>query len=113
MQGKGNGTWGPIGRDPSGGARCQGRRTRDSLQEVRPREGEIMALVVEGKTDKEIGNALGIAEETVGWYLKRLYAAYALHNRAQLTHLYLTQFAQQAALGAPPPHTSPTPNGPH
>ncbi len=55
------------------------------------REVQVISLVAEGKTDKEVAQSLGISEETVGWYLKRAYRECQVHSRAQLTRWFLTQ----------------------
>ena len=51
------------------------RERRRSLEYVEPlsdREAEVLRLVAEGHTDRQIARAMAIAEDTVGDYLKRI-----------------------------------------
>ena len=47
------------------------------------RQVEVLALIAEGKTDKEIARVLHVSPATVRTYLRRLYAALGVHSRAQ------------------------------
>ena len=49
-----------------------------------PRERDIAALLIEGKTGKEIGNILGISFRTVDIYKTRLLRKYAVTNSPDL-----------------------------
>lgn len=49
--------------------------------ELTPREKEILLLVKEGKSNKEIGAALFVSDRTVKWHLARIYAKLEVHNR--------------------------------
>lgn len=49
-----------------------------------PRERQVVALVLRGKSNKEIARKLGISAHTVGAHLKRVYARVNAHNRSQL-----------------------------
>ena len=40
-------------------------KTQERLASLTPREREVLSLVVDGSTNKEIGNALGAAEKTI------------------------------------------------
>lgn len=49
-----------------------------------PREVEVLYLVADGLTDKEIGGRLGIAISTVRTHLRRMYLRYGISSRANL-----------------------------
>jgi DNA-binding NarL/FixJ family response regulator len=48
-----------------------------------PREIQVLELVVQGLTNKEIANALSIAEDTVKIHLRNILEKLHLHNRIQ------------------------------
>jgi DNA-binding NarL/FixJ family response regulator len=48
-----------------------------------PRECEVLTLVVQGQTNAEIGNELGIAINTVKNHLRSIYAKLHVRNRTQ------------------------------
>lgn len=50
----------------------QNEETSDVLQKLSPREREILQLVVEGKTSREIGHILSISSKTVDTYRSHL-----------------------------------------
>ncbi len=52
--------------------------------ELSPRETEVLRQVAFGLTNKEVGERLGISEETVKTHVARLLAKLAMQNRAQL-----------------------------
>lgn len=54
------------------------------LDRLSPREGEIAALVCQGKQNKEIAYLVGLAEHTVENHLRRIYAKLSIHNRSAL-----------------------------
>jgi len=49
-----------------------------------PREGEVLLLVLEGLTSKEIGARLGISDSTVRTYLARMMIRLDARGQAQL-----------------------------
>lgn len=53
------------------------------LGTLSPRETHILQLLAEGKSNKEIARALGIAPETVKSHLKKVYSKLDVGNRAQ------------------------------
>ncbi len=71
----------------------------ETIEELRPAEGsaspesihltkrekEIARLLMEGKTTQEIAWALGVGDQTILWYRKRLYAKLNVHSAAQFT----------------------------
>ena len=48
-----------------------------------PRQVEILALVGQGYSDKEIARTLGISRHTVRTHLERLFYTHGWNNRAQ------------------------------
>lgn len=53
---------------------------RDTLTD---REQEVLGLVTEGKTNREIAEALFIAESTVNFHMKNILSKLHLRNRAE------------------------------
>ena len=53
--------------------------------EITPREREILTLVAAGKANKEIGAALGIAEDTVKRHVSSILDKLRVNDRAQAT----------------------------
>ena len=52
-----------------------GSRDADPLDEaLTEREQDILRLIAAGRSNGEIAHALSLAQETVKWYNKRLYA---------------------------------------
>lgn len=58
--------------------------------DVTPREGEIIQLVLMGKTNAEIAAALFISLKTVKHHLYNIYLKLNVRNRVQLVNLFLT-----------------------
>jgi DNA-binding NarL/FixJ family response regulator len=52
-----------------------------SVPQLTERETQIMALVLAGKTDREIGDELGLAERTVRYALRSVYDKLGVDNR--------------------------------
>lgn len=48
------------------------------------REGAILRLVAKGMLNREIGDALGMTEGTVKWYLQRIYDKLGVRRRSQV-----------------------------
>ena len=55
-----------------------------------PREAEILRLVASGKTTKEIGAELSIADSTVNWHVGNVHSKLGASNRAEAVALALT-----------------------
>jgi len=58
----------------------KGKEARSILSD---RELRILQLMVEGKTDREIGQELGIAERTVRHHLRRIYDKLGVNSRVE------------------------------
>jgi len=71
----------------------------ETIEELRPEEGtaapetvhlakrekQVAKLIMAGKTTKEIAYEMGVNEQTVFWYRKRLYAKLNVHSAVQFT----------------------------
>lgn len=76
----------PLLRRLAADARSAGSAASLSLREI-----EVVELLAQGKSNKAIGQALGIAEETVKTHLKRLYEKLGAADRAQAVAIALRQ----------------------
>jgi DNA-binding CsgD family transcriptional regulator len=54
-----------------------------------PRQEEVLGLIADGFTDKEIAIRLGLGQRTVRTHLERIYARHGLHNRAGALTIWL------------------------
>ncbi len=63
-----------------------------------PRELEVLHLVAQGLATKQVATRLGIKEETVKEYLKRIRTKYADLGRAAGTRVHLLQLAREDGL---------------
>jgi DNA-binding NarL/FixJ family response regulator len=59
------------------------------LEGINGRDREILALVVEGLTNKEIGRRIGLQEVTIKAHLRSLYRRIGAANRAQAVRITL------------------------
>lgn len=55
------------------------------------RQQEVMQLISEGKTNKEIARSLGLAEGTVKAHVNALFRALSVHNRASVAAMQAQQ----------------------
>lgn len=79
------------GKQPSPGARPSAH--------LSAREKEVLKLVSQGKSNKEIAGALGIAESTVKGYLKSILEKLHLENRVQAATFALREGLTQETPG--------------
>ncbi len=63
--------------------RVKGPQLEDPTAKLTPREREVLQLLTQGNTNKEIANALGVSENTVKNHLKNILAKLHLQNRVQ------------------------------
>ncbi|HTB81634.1 MAG TPA: response regulator transcription factor [Opitutaceae bacterium] len=61
---------------------------RDVLAALSTQERRVLALIAEGKTNKEAGQALNLSEKTVKNYLSNIFEKLHLTRRAQAAALY-------------------------
>jgi two-component system, NarL family, response regulator DevR len=64
--------------------------SQDKREPLSPQEERVLALVAEGKTNKEIAVALTLSEKTVGHYLENIFQKLQVNRRAQAA-VYFTQ----------------------
>ncbi|MBS1861915.1 MAG: hypothetical protein JSS68_09400 [Actinobacteria bacterium] len=74
--------------DPAGSAADLARRLP-----LTAREAEVLAHLISGRTNRAIGDELGISRHTVVRHVEHIYAKLGVHNRTAATRV---------ALGAPP-----------
>lgn len=67
------------------------------LASLNPREREVLALIADGLTNRQIGNRLSLTEKTVKNYVSSLLAKLGLQSRTQAAVLHLeSQRVEQA-----------------
>jgi DNA-binding NarL/FixJ family response regulator len=67
-------------------ARHEPRETDDPGQLLTPRQREILQLLAEGRSAKEIAATLAISPRTVEFHKYQMMEAHALHSNAELIH---------------------------
>jgi len=73
------------------------RQTPTVLESLSPREVQVLRLVADGKTSKEIAVLLDLREQTVRSYRKTMMKKLGVNNVAGLTHLALSSGLTQVA----------------
>lgn len=68
----------------AGGIAYSVRPVHGAQQRLTPRESEVVALVVEGCSNDEIGGRLGISEKTVETHLTRIFDRVHVSSRTEL-----------------------------
>jgi DNA-binding CsgD family transcriptional regulator len=56
-----------------------------------PRQIQILSLISEGLSDKEIAQRLGMSARTVDSHTRRLYEKHAVHSRAAIVAKWLLE----------------------
>ena len=56
-----------------------------------PRQVQILSLIIEGCSDKEIAQRLGVSARTVDSHLQRLYERHDVHSRAAIVGKWLLE----------------------
>lgn len=64
---------------------------RNKLDLLSSQERRVVALVAEGKTNKEIGREMGLSDKTVKNYLSNAMEKLSLSRRSQAAALFITQ----------------------
>lgn len=67
---------------------------QDALPPLSPQERQLLSLVAEGKTNKEIAIVVGISEHTVRNYLSRIFKRHDLGNRAGAAAWFMKDIAE-------------------
>ena len=70
---------------------------RNKLDVLSAQERRVVALVAEGKTNKEIGHQMGLSDKTVKNYLSNAMEKLKLTRRSQAAALFMTQTRQAGA----------------
>lgn len=68
---------------------------RDALDALSAQERRVLALIAEGRTNKEVGNELKLSEKTVKNYLSNIFEKLHVSRRAHAAALYVQK--QQAS----------------
>jgi DNA-binding NarL/FixJ family response regulator len=71
-----------------------------ALPELSEREKEILNLVADGLSDKEVAQKIGVSNWTVYWHLKNVYVKLHVRSRTQA----VLKFRGQPPLRPEPPH---------
>ncbi|NMC14674.1 MAG: helix-turn-helix transcriptional regulator [Chloroflexi bacterium] len=61
----------------------------DILNNLTERELEILEILSQGKSNKELADSLGISENTVEQHLKNIYEKLNVQNRTEAAGLFL------------------------
>jgi NarL family two-component system response regulator LiaR len=77
----------------------EARQIPQVLESLSPREVQVLRLVADGKTSKEIAVLLDLREQTVRSYRKTMMKKLGVNNVAGLTQLALSSGLTQAARG--------------
>jgi DNA-binding CsgD family transcriptional regulator len=77
--------------------------------QLSPRQREILDLVAEGRTSKEIAVALGISESTVNWHLANAFERLGASSRAEAVALAMRSNGADQAPRTPAPASAPAP----
>jgi two-component system response regulator DevR len=65
--------------------------TQDALAILSPQERRVLALIAEGRTNKEVANELGLAEKTVKNYLSNVFEKLHVSRRSQAAALFVRE----------------------
>jgi two-component system, NarL family, response regulator DevR len=68
--------------------------TEPKEEPLSPQERRVLALVAEGKTNKEIAVALDLSEKTVGNYLGNVFTKLNITRRSQAAVYFTRHFPQ-------------------
>ena len=87
----------------------QGANLENGLTTLTERERQIMRLVSEGLSNKEIGRRLNIADGTIKVHLHNIFQKLEISNRTVLAALAISQHDRATAARENPPHSGLSP----
>lgn len=90
-------TLAPEEAAPDSGAGADGPETARRFSRLTDREREILALVSDGSSNKQIARQLGITEHTVKLHMHNLFGKFGVSNRTAAANMYFLALAQNAA----------------
>lgn len=64
---------------------------KNALAVLSPQERRVLALIAEGRTNKEVGNDLGLAEKTVKNYLSNVFEKLHVSRRSQAAAMFVRE----------------------
>ena len=64
-------------------------RLRKSLDQLTPRELEILEHISQGMSTKEIATQLGLSDRTIGSHLRKVYDKLRVHSRSAAVSRFL------------------------
>jgi DNA-binding NarL/FixJ family response regulator len=68
--------------------------TKAEMEDLSPREHEILELLAEGFPNKQIAARLGLSEDTVRWHLRHVYHKLHVRSRTEATIKFLSAKTQ-------------------
>jgi DNA-binding CsgD family transcriptional regulator len=72
--------------------------TTDPIQHLSDRERDILALIAKGRTNAEIGDALGLRFDTVKWYVSEILSKLAVDSREQAAETWRAWKSRRATV---------------
>lgn len=76
--------------------RAQNLSARSAVDHLNLQDKKMLALLADGKTNKEIGVELGLAEKTIKNQLTVLFEKLAINRRSQAAAFYVQNFGDQS-----------------
>jgi DNA-binding NarL/FixJ family response regulator len=76
------------------------RRARHASNLVEARRWQLLALVADGKTNKDVGAALFLSHKTVEFHLSRIYRKLEINSRAELIRRFASEGMTPASTSA-------------
>jgi DNA-binding NarL/FixJ family response regulator len=72
------------------------------LEELTPRQRQVLELVAQGKCNKEVAASLGISEHTVEQHLRRIYKTLEVSNRVEASAVFNGRLREDYVLNGNP-----------
>jgi DNA-binding NarL/FixJ family response regulator len=89
----------PVPRTRTSGATSNRARLRQPIESLSPREVQVLRMVADGKTSKEIATVLDLREQTIRSYRKTMMKKLKVNNVAGLTQLAMSSGRDQSVAG--------------